>query len=87
MSCWGCCTDRPSPDQIADEALAQLRPALDKLNGVLTIVDNRKERVQKAIKLLNAYAMSLSQQDRTGTRLAARTDPRVGSSSGRLLSC
>ena len=27
----------------------QLRPALDKLNGVLAIVDNRKERVQQAI--------------------------------------
>lgn len=40
---------------------AQLRPALDKLNGVLTIVDNRKERVQDAIKRLNAYAMSLGE--------------------------
>jgi phospholipid/cholesterol/gamma-HCH transport system substrate-binding protein len=45
---------------IADNR-AQLRPALDKLNGVLTIVDNRKERVQKAIKGLNAYAMSLGE--------------------------
>ena len=33
------------------ENRAQLRPALDKLNGVLTIVDNRKERLQKSIKL------------------------------------
>ncbi|MFA7509569.1 MAG: MCE family protein [Mycolicibacterium vanbaalenii] len=40
---------------------AQLKPALDKLNGVLTIVDNRKERVQEAIKGLNAYAMSLGE--------------------------
>lgn len=40
---------------------AQLKPTLDKLNGVLTIVDNRKERVQKAIKGLNAYAMSLGE--------------------------
>jgi phospholipid/cholesterol/gamma-HCH transport system substrate-binding protein len=40
---------------------AQLRPALDKLNGVLTIVDNRKERVQKSIKMLNDYAMSLGE--------------------------
>jgi phospholipid/cholesterol/gamma-HCH transport system substrate-binding protein len=39
----------------------QLRPALDKLNGVLAIVDNRKERVQQAIKLLNNYAMSLGE--------------------------
>jgi phospholipid/cholesterol/gamma-HCH transport system substrate-binding protein len=45
---------------------AQLRPALDKLNGVLTIVDNRKERVQKAIKLLNAYAMSLGESVSSG---------------------
>ena len=29
-----------------------MRPALDKLNGVLTILDNRKERLQKSIKLL-----------------------------------
>ena len=36
-----------------------MRPALDKLNGVLTIIDNRKERVQKGLKLLDSYAMSL----------------------------
>lgn len=39
----------------------QLRPALDKLNGVLAIVDNRKERVQQAIKGLNRYAMQLGE--------------------------
>ncbi|HEX9833771.1 MAG TPA: MCE family protein, partial [Mycobacterium sp.] len=44
----------------------QLKSALDKLNGVLTIVDNRKERVQKAIKLLNAYAMSLGESVASG---------------------
>jgi phospholipid/cholesterol/gamma-HCH transport system substrate-binding protein len=38
-----------------------LRPALDKLNGVLTIIDNRKERVQESIKLLNSYALSLGE--------------------------
>jgi phospholipid/cholesterol/gamma-HCH transport system substrate-binding protein len=48
------------------ENRAQLRPALDKLNGVLTIVDNRKERVQKSIKLLNAYAMSLGESVSSG---------------------
>ncbi|MGH3968023.1 MAG: MCE family protein [Mycobacterium sp.] len=37
------------------------KPALDKLNGVLTIVDNRKEKVQETIKLLNSYAMSLGE--------------------------
>ncbi|MES3636601.1 MCE family protein [Mycobacterium intracellulare] len=40
---------------------AQLRPALDKLNGVLTIVDNRKERIQEAIKRINPYAVSLGE--------------------------
>lgn len=39
----------------------QLKPALDKLNVVLGIVDNRKERVQKAVKLLNSFAMSLGE--------------------------
>ena len=48
------------------ENRTQLRPALDKLNGVLTIVDNRKERVQKAIKLLNKYAMSLGESLSSG---------------------
>ena len=43
-----------------------LKPALDKLNGVLAIVDNRKERVQKAIKLLNSYAMSLGESVSSG---------------------
>ena len=37
----------------------QLRPALDKLNGVLTLVDNRKGRLQQAIKYLNKYALGL----------------------------
>lgn len=45
---------------------ATLRPALDKLNGVLTIVDNRKERVQESIKLLNLYAMSLGESVASG---------------------
>lgn len=43
-----------------------LRPALDKLNGVLTIVDNRKERIQQAIKYLNPYAMSLGESVSSG---------------------
>ncbi|OBG36170.1 virulence factor Mce family protein [Mycobacterium sp. E3198] len=44
----------------------QLRPALDKLNGVLTIVENRKERVQKAIPLINSYVMSLGESLSSG---------------------
>ncbi|QLL06145.1 MCE family protein [Mycobacterium vicinigordonae] len=45
---------------------AQLRPALEKINSVLTIVENRKERVQKSIKLLNSYAMSLGEAVSSG---------------------
>jgi len=45
---------------------AQLRPALDKFDGVLAIIDKRKERVQKSIKLLNAYAMSLGESVSAG---------------------
>ncbi|MCW2654195.1 MAG: virulence factor Mce family protein [Mycobacterium sp.] len=49
----------------------QLRPALDKLNGVLAIVDNRKERVQEAIKRLNDYAMSLGESVASGPFFSA----------------
>lgn len=44
----------------------ELRPALDKLNGVLAIVDNRKERLQRAIPLLNNYVMSLGESLSSG---------------------
>jgi len=44
----------------------QLRPALDKLNGVLAIVDNRKERLQDAIKRLNSYALALGESVSSG---------------------
>jgi phospholipid/cholesterol/gamma-HCH transport system substrate-binding protein len=44
----------------------QLRPALDKLNGVLAIVDKRKERIQKAIPLINTYVMSLGESVSSG---------------------
>jgi phospholipid/cholesterol/gamma-HCH transport system substrate-binding protein len=44
----------------------QLRPALDKLNGVLAIVENRKERVQQAIPLINSYVMSLGESVSSG---------------------
>ncbi|WP_431235905.1 MCE family protein [Mycolicibacterium psychrotolerans] len=50
---------------IADNR-ATLKPALEKLNGVLTIVDDRKARVQDAIKRLNAYAMSLGESVSSG---------------------
>ena len=44
----------------------QLRPALDKLNGVLAIVDARKERLQQAIPMVNAYVMSLGESVASG---------------------
>jgi phospholipid/cholesterol/gamma-HCH transport system substrate-binding protein len=43
-----------------------LKPMLDKLNGVLTIVDNRKERVQKALVGLNRYALGLGEAVSSG---------------------
>lgn len=43
-----------------------MKPALDKLNGVLTIIDNRKERVQRSIKLLGQYSMSLGESVASG---------------------
>jgi phospholipid/cholesterol/gamma-HCH transport system substrate-binding protein len=44
----------------------QLRPALDKLNGVLAVVDARKERLQQAIPMVNAYVMSLGESVASG---------------------
>jgi phospholipid/cholesterol/gamma-HCH transport system substrate-binding protein len=43
-----------------------LKPTLDKLNGVLTIVDNRKERVQKALVGLSKYALGLGESVGSG---------------------
>jgi phospholipid/cholesterol/gamma-HCH transport system substrate-binding protein len=55
---------------IADNR-TQLRAALDKVNGVLTIVNNRKERIQKSLKLLNTYALSLGEAVSSGPFFAA----------------
>ena len=43
-----------------------MKPAFDKLNGVLTMIDNRKERLQKSIKLLGDYTMSLGESVSSG---------------------
>jgi phospholipid/cholesterol/gamma-HCH transport system substrate-binding protein len=45
---------------------SQLHPALDKLNGVLAIVDARKARLQLAIKYLNQYALALGETVASG---------------------
>lgn len=42
------------------------KPALEKLNGVLAILDKRKDAVQKTIKMLNAYLMSLGESISAG---------------------
>ncbi|MGV0714954.1 MCE family protein [Mycolicibacterium sp. XJ662] len=43
-----------------------LQPALEKLNGVLALVDNRKSEVQESITRLNSYAMSLGESVSSG---------------------
>jgi phospholipid/cholesterol/gamma-HCH transport system substrate-binding protein len=43
-----------------------LKPALDRLNGVLTIIDNRKGRIQEALKGLRDYATSLGESVGSG---------------------
>ena len=48
------------------ENRATMKPALDKLNGVLTMLDNRKERLQRSLKLLTEYSMSLGESVASG---------------------
>lgn len=43
-----------------------MKPMLDKLNGVLTIVDNRKDDVLVALKKLNSYALGLGEAVASG---------------------
>lgn len=43
-----------------------MKPALEKLNGALTILDNRKERLQESLSLLNPYIMSLGESVSSG---------------------
>lgn len=39
----------------------QLKPALDKVNGVLSILDNRKKELQRTVTLFRRYAMSFGE--------------------------
>jgi phospholipid/cholesterol/gamma-HCH transport system substrate-binding protein len=43
-----------------------LKPALDKLNGVLALLNNRKAEIQKALKGLNRYALGLGESVGSG---------------------
>ncbi|QZT63952.1 MCE family protein [Mycolicibacterium austroafricanum] len=49
-----------------DDNRAQLKPTLDKLNVILSIVDKHKAGLQQAIKYLNQYAMSLGESVASG---------------------
>ena len=44
-----------------DDNRTQLKPTLDKLNGVLAILDNRKKELQRTLYLLRRYAMSFGE--------------------------
>ena len=46
---------------LVDDNRTQLRPAVDKLNGVLEILDNRKQELQRTLYLLRRYAMSFGE--------------------------
>ncbi|OFB37133.1 mammalian cell entry protein [Mycolicibacterium sp. (ex Dasyatis americana)] len=51
---------------LIDENRETIGPALEKLNGALTIVDNHKREIQVSIKKLNNYAMSLGESVSSG---------------------
>jgi phospholipid/cholesterol/gamma-HCH transport system substrate-binding protein len=46
---------------LVDDNRTQLKPALDKLNGVLEILDNRKADLQRTLPLFKRYAMSFGE--------------------------
>jgi len=46
---------------IVSDNRTQLKPAVDKLNGVLSILDNRKQELQRTLYLLRRYAMSFGE--------------------------
>ena len=50
---------------VADNA-DRFKPILDRLNGALAIVDNRKAQVQKSIKMLNSFSLSLGETVSSG---------------------
>jgi phospholipid/cholesterol/gamma-HCH transport system substrate-binding protein len=46
---------------LVNDNRTQLTPAVDKLNGVLGILDNRKKELQRTLYLLRRYAMSFGE--------------------------
>ncbi len=51
---------------IMDDNHATLGPAVDKLNGVVALLNNRKGRIQEAIKGLNSFALALGEAVASG---------------------
>jgi phospholipid/cholesterol/gamma-HCH transport system substrate-binding protein len=51
---------------IVDDNHATLRPALEKLNGVVALLNNRKGRIQEAIKGLDSFALALGEAVASG---------------------
>ena len=51
---------------IVDDNHATLRPALEKLNGVVALLNNRKGRIQEAIKGLDSFALALGEAVSSG---------------------
>jgi phospholipid/cholesterol/gamma-HCH transport system substrate-binding protein len=51
---------------LIDENRKELKPMLEKLNGVLAIVDNHREEVRAAVKGLNRYALGLGESVGSG---------------------
>ncbi|GAA2541935.1 virulence factor Mce family protein [Mycolicibacterium diernhoferi] len=49
-----------------EENQAELGPALERINGVLAIIDLRKERIQEVLGMLHRYAMSLGESVASG---------------------
>lgn len=46
---------------LVEDNRTALKPAVDKLNGVLSILDNRKKELQRTLYLLRRYAMSFGE--------------------------
>ncbi|OBG62814.1 mammalian cell entry protein [Mycobacterium sp. E3305] len=46
---------------LVDDNRTQLKPALDKLNGVLEVLDNRKQDIQASLPKFKRYAMSFGE--------------------------
>ena len=53
-------------EKIIDDNHATLRPALEKLNGVVALLNNRKGRIQEAIKGLDSFALALGEAVSSG---------------------